>query len=93
MAQSPVPTAALSFGFLPVVTKKLKLTKGNYVMWHAQVLSALKGAQLALFLEPTTELVEFLEVALSREKAVEGKKIDPLLNPEYEKWVARLTGS
>jgi len=87
MAQTPA-TAALSFGLLPMVTEKL--TRGNYDMWHAQVSSALKGAQLAGFIEPTVKPPpEFLDTAGKNDDTTDDKQVDPLPNPEYEKWVAK----
>ena len=83
MAQTPA-TAALSFGLLPMVMEKL--TRGNYGMWHAQVSSSLKGAQLAGFIKPTAKPPpEFLDTAGKSDD----KQVDPLPNPEYEKWVAK----
>ena len=87
MAQTPA-TAALSFGLLPMVTEKL--TRGNYGMWHAQVSSALKGAQLAGFIKPTAKPPpEFLDTIGKNDDMVDDKQVDPLPNPEYEKWVAK----
>ena len=86
MAQTPA-TAALSFGLLPMVTEKL--TRGNYGMWHAQVSSALKGAQLARFIKPTAKTPpEFLDTAGKNYDTTDDKQVDPLPNPEYE-WVAK----
>jgi hypothetical protein len=87
MAQSSVAAAAaFSFGFLPPVMEKL--TRGNYGMWHAQVSSTLKGAQLTGFIKPSAKpLAEFLDAPETDSKSV--KQVDPAPNPEYEKWVAK----
>jgi hypothetical protein len=86
MAQSSAAAAIFSFGFLPPITEKL--TRGNYSMWHAQVSSTLKGAQLANFIKPMTKPPSsYLEASETSEKI--GKQVDPLPNPEYEKWVVK----
>ena len=87
MAQT-LATAALSFGLLPMVTEKL--TRGNYGMWHAQVSSALKGAKLAGFIKPTVKpSLEFRDTIGKNDDTTDDKQVDPLPNPEYEKWVAK----
>jgi hypothetical protein len=74
--------ASLTF-LLPAVTGML--TRGNYNMWHAQVSTALEGAQLAKYIKSSTAPpAEFL----SAETTVDGKKADPQPNPYYDKWVA-----
>jgi hypothetical protein len=88
MAQSSDAIAALSFGFLPLVTEKL--TRGNYGMWHAQVSSTLKGAQLTGFIKSTAKPpAEFLEADDAAAAKAAMKQVDPLPNPEYKKWVAK----
>jgi len=75
--------AAISLGFLPVTEK---LTRSNHAMWHAQILSALRGAQAEHFIDPAARPPE-------KYLAPKGnKKMDdepPVVNPEYEKWVAK----
>ena len=62
-----------------------KLTRGNYGMWYAQVSSTLKGAQLAGYIKPSAKPPSpFLEDGTS-----DDKKVDPVPNPEYEKWEAK----
>jgi hypothetical protein len=57
-------------------------------MWHAQVFSALRGAQLAGFIKPTAKpSLEFLNAASTSDKP--DKQVDPLPNPNYKKWVAK----
>lgn len=55
-------------------------------MWKAQVLSAIRGAQVEHFLDPATRPPEkFLA-------AKDDKKVDsepPVVNPEFQKWVAK----
>ena len=86
MAQSSSAAAAsLSIEFLSVTEK---LTRGNFAMWRAQVSSALKGAPLAMFIKPTAKPPsEFLPATSTGDKL--DKNVDPLPNPEYEKWVAK----
>jgi hypothetical protein len=56
--------------------------------WHAQVSSALKGAQLTRFIKPTVKPPpEFLPVTSVGDKL--DKNVDPLSNHEYEKWVSK----
>jgi hypothetical protein len=63
--------ASLTF-LLPAVTEKL--TRGNYNMWHAQVSTALEGAQLARYIKSSAApLAEFLPA----ETTADGKKADP----------------
>lgn len=86
MAQSST-AAALTFGLLPVVTEKL--TRGKYVMWEAQVLSSLRGAQLAAFIEPSAKApAQFLDTSLETDSK-EGKKVDPVPNPAYDMWMVQ----
>lgn len=86
MSTSSDAAAAFSFGFLPPVTEKL--TRGNYNMWLAQVTSTLQGAQLWSFTKPSAKPPsEFLEADAAAVAA--GKKVDPEINPEYERWFAK----
>jgi len=74
---------AISLGLLPVTEK---LTRSNHAMWQAQVLSALRGAQAEHFIDPASQPPEKFFAAKS-EKKVEGEPA--VVNPEYEKWVAK----
>jgi histone deacetylase 1/2 len=57
-------------------------------MWLAQVTATLQGAQLWSFTKPTAKPPpEFLDVAAPADPA--GKKADPIINPEHEKWYAK----
>jgi hypothetical protein len=81
MASSSIPHAALSLGFLPVSEK---LTRGNHPLWRAQVLSSIRGAELYNFHSPTAEPPpKYLA------KEGEDKDVAPILNKEYEAWVAK----
>jgi hypothetical protein len=60
-----------------------KLTKTNYFLWQAQVLPAIRGAQLEWILDgsmsaPPSEV----------EETTDGKDVKKP-NPEYARWVAR----
>jgi hypothetical protein len=76
-------SASLSLAaFLPPVTEKLH--RANHQSWKAQMLSALRGAQLADWLEINAEPpAKFLPVEA-------GKDADlPKPNPEYGTWAAK----
>ena len=60
-----------------------KLTRNNHTLWKAQVLSALKGAQVAHFLSSATT-VPPKTVAKTPEKPD-----DKIPNPDYDVWVAK----
>ncbi|XP_021321638.1 uncharacterized protein LOC110437500 [Sorghum bicolor] len=81
LASSSGASTVPSFGFS--VTEKL--AHNNYPMWKMQVLSALKGAQLASFInseaKPPSSFLEPMKV--------EDKKEPPKTNPEFESWVAK----
>lgn len=55
--------ASPQIGFLPVSEK---LTKNNYAMWSLQVLSAIRGAQLAEFIDPSAKATEMYLVPVKR---------------------------
>lgn len=83
MASSSAQAAALSaLGFLPVSEK---LTRGNYPLWRAQVLSSIKGAELYDFLSPTVEPPP----RYLTKKEGEDKEAASILNKEYGAWVAK----
>lgn len=76
-------------GFLPVTEK---LTRNNHAMWEAQVLSALRGAQVVHFLDPSTQPPEkFIATKDEKKSDAAAKTGDkpPVLNPEFEQWVAK----
>ena len=80
---SSTALAAISLGFLSVTEK---LTRSNHAMWQAQVLSALRGAQAEHFIDPTTRPPEKY-LAPKGDKKTDDEP--PVVNPEYEKWVAK----
>jgi len=81
LASSSNAHVAPSFGFS--VTEKL--ARNNYPLWKLQVSSALKGAQVASFIQPDAEPpTPFLKT----EEGVDKKEVDKT-NPEYETWVAK----
>ena len=80
---SSTALAAISLGFLPVTEK---LTRSNHAMWQAQVLSALRGAQAEHFIDPTARPPEKY-LAPKGDKKTDDEP--PVVNPEYEKWVAK----
>ena len=75
----PVVTSIATF--LPVSEK---LTRSNYLLWKAQVRSALKGAQLADFIEPTAKPPDAFLVPKG-----DDKKEPATPNPDYATWVAK----
>ena len=61
-------------------------------MWEAQVLSALRGAQVVHFLDPSTQPPEKFIVTKNEKKSDDAAKTGdkpPVLNPEFEQWVAK----
>jgi histone deacetylase 1/2 len=82
-SSSSAVSAAISLTtFLSPVIEKL--TRANHQSWKAQVVSALRGAQLADWLESTaTAPSKFLPVEV-------GKEADPPKpNPDHAPWVAK----
>jgi hypothetical protein len=64
-----------------------KLARGNFVVWKAQVIAILHGAQLTKFLDgsnPAPE--EKLMIKVQKEKAEEVKEVP---NPAYASWKAQ----
>lgn len=57
-----------------------KITCSNHMMWRAQVLSALRSAQLAGHISSATEAPSAFLAATGDEK---GKDTKPTPNPEY----------
>ena len=75
-------SAALSLNFIPVSEK---LCKNNHQMWRAQVFLALRGAQLAGYISPTTQPTPSF---LPPPKGDDKKNTPPTPNPDFEVWMA-----
>lgn len=74
--------------FLPPTTEKLN--RGNHPVWKVQVLSALRGAQLAEFLDPAAAPPDQFLPPKEGAKPQEGEqKEPPVKNPEYATWIAK----
>jgi hypothetical protein len=82
MASSSALSAIPSLGFCP---PSEKLTRANFQQWKSQVISAIKGAKLARFLESDVEAPPKFLPLRKDAKADE----PPVYNPEYEDWVAK----
>lgn len=80
LALSSAASVPPSFGFS--VTEKL--TRNNYPIWQLQVMSTLKGAQLASYINSN---VEPLSPFLAAKEGADSKELKP--NPNYEPWVAK----
>jgi len=76
LGSSSASAAIPSLGYL--VTEKL--VRNNHPLWKAQVLSALKGAQVAHFLNSATEISAKTIAKLD-------KPTEQVPNPEYISWV------
>jgi len=84
----------LGLGLFPVTER---LTRNNHPMWKLQVLSALRGAQLVRFIDPEARPPEKFVAPKKIEKKAADDGDDaklaggdePILNPEFEKWVAQ----
>lgn len=81
MASSSAPPASYSLIGCPV---NEKLAKNNYSVWSTHVLSAIRGARLAHFLDVKTVVMPQPMVAKSAEKPDE---LTP--NLEYDEWVGK----
>jgi hypothetical protein len=83
-SSSSVLSAALSLTmFLPPVSEKLSRT--NHQSWKAQVLAALRGAQLADWLDANAEPpAQFLP-----KKKPDDQDEGPVVNPDHSAWVAK----
>nr|AAK02020.2 Putative gag-pol polyprotein [Oryza sativa]AAP52036.1 retrotransposon protein, putative, Ty1-copia subclass [Oryza sativa Japonica Group] len=80
--------ASSSTGATPTIngnTVSEKLTKSNYVLWRAQVLAALRGAQMAGFLDGSTKAPEATTVITKDD----GKTTEKVANPALPQWVAQ----
>jgi hypothetical protein len=82
-SSSSALSAAVSLTtFLPVTEK---LNRANHQSWKAQVLSALRGAQLVDWLEANAEPPAKL---LPKKNPDDDKEL-PVENPEYAVWIAK----
>jgi hypothetical protein len=83
LPSSSAQSAAAFLGlFLIPVTEKL--TRNNFQSWKSQVLSAIRGAQAAKYIQPGAKPPsEYLAPKSGDDKE------PPMLNPEYESWVAK----
>ena len=83
-SSSSLPSAAMfPISFLPT---NEKLTRANFPSWKAQVLSALRGYQLAGYIHPEAQSPSPF---LAMEKGKEDSKEPPKPNPKYDSWVAK----
>ncbi|KAK1664303.1 hypothetical protein QYE76_052462 [Lolium multiflorum] len=80
MASSSSSSAGNSLGALP----SEKLTRGNFPMWRAQVMPAIRGAR-------RVGLLDGSDAAPPKEVSNPDKEKGPLMvsNPEYESWLER----
>lgn len=81
MASSSTAAAPAILG--QVVTEKL--TKTNFVLWKAQVLAALRGAQLAGFLDDSIKPPSKMVVLQDKD----GNTGEKVVNAAYTQWVAQ----
>jgi hypothetical protein len=64
-----------------------KLAQNNHMLWHAQVLAILHGAQLAEFLDGTNKPpAKKIQIKKQSEKV---EDIDEVPNPAFELWRAQ----
>ena len=86
MALNPSSSVAsavpLLVTFLPVSEK---LTYANHPSWKAQVISTLKGARLLSFISPSSSPPD----QFVPPKGDGDNKEPPVVNPDYETWVAK----
>jgi hypothetical protein len=82
-SSSAQSAAIFPFAFLPTSEK---LNRTNFQSWKAQVTSALKGAEMAKFIDPSEQPPPPF---LKPEDSKDGKKADPEPNPDYVSWVAK----
>jgi hypothetical protein len=79
------PSAAMyPFTFLPT---NEKLTRSNFTSWKAQVVSAVKGAQMGNFLNPDEQPLPAFYTPDGTK--ADGSKKDPEANPDHASWVAK----
>jgi hypothetical protein len=76
-SSSPAPTA------IPLMSVSKKLARGNHTVWKAQVVAALRGAQLYGFLDGTS--IKSAEQI----KAKVGSAEEDVPNPAFVVWKAQ----
>lgn len=81
-SSSAAQAAALGVFLIPPAEK---LSRSNHVLWKAQVLAAIKGAQLDGFIEPTAAAPDRFLPPKADAKGGD----PPVANPEYSSWVAK----
>ncbi|XP_021308098.1 uncharacterized protein LOC110432303 [Sorghum bicolor] len=81
MASSSIQPTAFSLIGCPVTEK---LAKNNYSTWSTHVLSAIRGARLAHFLDAKTAGMPARMVAKAADKPEE-----LISNPDYDEWVGK----
>jgi hypothetical protein len=65
-----------------------KLTPSNYPMWRAQILPAIRGAQLVGLLDGTNAAPAKTLVVAPTDKEKESTKSTMVPNPAYATWLA-----
>jgi hypothetical protein len=81
MASSSFFSSTSPFGF----HVSEKVTKGNFILWQAQVLPAIRGTRLTSYLDGSIEAPKEHVSVKQGDKDV----IEPGPNPKYEDWVAQ----
>ena len=73
-------------GALPILGTPVteKLTRENYILWKAQVMPAIRGANLVAILDGTLQASEATVETIKDDKI---KVVTP--NPEHGRWVAQ----
>ena len=79
-SSSGAPAGPSFAGFIPVSEK---LTRTNFASWKAQVVSALKGAQLFKYVNPAVKPPP--EFVVKKED----DKEQSVTNPDHDQWVAK----
>ena len=82
LPSSSAASASPSFGY-PVTEK---LTRNNFREWRAQILSALRGAQLAGYLDGT---IDKPAATVTKAGTKEGEPAELVANPAHAQWVAQ----
>jgi hypothetical protein len=65
-----------------------KLTRNNHILWSAQVLAVLRGAQLARFLDGTTK-APTEKIHTAKKSSKEEGEAEETSNPAFELWKAQ----
>jgi electron transfer flavoprotein alpha subunit len=65
-----------------------KLTRNNHVLWRAQVLVVLRGAQLAGFLDGTTK-APAEKIHMAKKPSKEKGEVEEVSNSAFELWKAQ----